>query len=103
MGFWDEAENAVIFRGMAPPSGHDLMGVPTSPSQKPLGDICDLRHPNPIRPVFSNQTIDPRVLLPARVEVREEHRTDRRVLAAPLSRATAQDQRTVAEEDRTDG
>lgn len=53
MGFRDEAENAANSRCMAVSNGRDLAGVPSS--QRLIGKIRDLRHPNPVRPFFRSE------------------------------------------------
>lgn len=101
MGFWDEAENAAISRGMVSPSGYDLTGVPSSPSKKPLGNILDLRHPNPALPISSDPTSSARSYPRGSSLGRSIGRTAE--FWPLLSWVAVDDQRIVVVEDRRDG
>lgn len=118
MGFRDERANAAVYRCVAALNGHDLLGV--SSSLLPLGNIRDLRHPNPVRPIYSDPTCFVRT--PTRRSRRSPHgstlgrsigrtaefwpmlswRKPRRLLAVNGQRIVS-DQRIVVLEDRTDG
>jgi len=108
MGFRDETVNAAIFGSMAAPNGCDLAGVLSSSSQKPLGNIRDLRHPNPVRPFspirpFIHACSYPHGSTFGRSIGRTAEFWPRLSWRKPCRLVAVSDQRIVVVEDRTDG
>ncbi len=107
MGSWFGDESTVDHHMTIAPNDRRDIGL--SPSILPENAIRDLRHPNPVRPVFSSPT--GAVRAPTRTDC--VRRANRRSIgapggpssfpAAPQGRVTVVDQRIVVVEDRTDG
>lgn len=100
MGSWLGGKSTVSKDMTSVPNGCRTIGV--SPSIQPVFANQDLRHPNPVRSVFSDPTGF------SRAPTRDSRRSYRTLsgplsfLAALPSRAAVNDQRIVVE-DRKDG